>query len=101
MTSELPVTRWQAAEKGRPDVKWQMADVKTLGFCHLPSDIRHSGCVFQHPARFQGSGLWSPAGNWKLEAGSWDIVARAAGHAFGCAFRYVSSSCAAFTCVYR
>jgi hypothetical protein len=32
-------------------VKWQMADVKTLGFCHLPSDIRHSGCVFQHPAK--------------------------------------------------
>src|SRR5436190_20324137 len=63
MTSELPVTRWQAAEKGRPDVKWQMADVKTLGFCHLPSDIRHSGCVFQHPA-------WSGPSR-KLEAGSW------------------------------
>ena len=28
-----------------------MADVKTLGFCHLSSDIRHSGCVFQHPVR--------------------------------------------------
>src|SRR3954454_12263696 len=29
-----------------PDAEGRMADVKTLGFCHLPSAICHAGCVF-------------------------------------------------------
>jgi len=40
----------QAAEKGRPDVKWQMPDVKTLGFAifHLTSAMQDA--FFSRPA---------------------------------------------------
>jgi len=41
-----------------------MADVKTLRFCHLRSDIRHSGCVFQHPVLECRLGRISDAGTW-------------------------------------
>jgi hypothetical protein len=39
----------QAAEKTRPDRKWQMGNGKLPGFFHFPFAICHSGCVFSIP----------------------------------------------------